>query len=94
MDQHGSGGSVSAVSDSVIEDSNSNIGVYIRRQCGGLFADLYARKSRVNDIRDGLNVKSFAAAVYIYLLLLSLIATVGDHEKTVTDNLIVSFLSF
>ena len=56
----------------------------------GILQDLNVWRSRKRDYKDGVSMKCFGTSIFIYLLLLAIIATIGEHEVASSGGLIVS----
>jgi len=61
-----------------------------RKFFNGLLQDLNIWRARKRDYKDGVSMKCFGTSILIYLLLLGIITTIGEHEIASSGGLIVS----
>lgn len=62
--------------------------VKTQRLFGGLIQDFNLWRSRKRDYKDGLSMKCFGSGILIYLSLLAVISTIGEHEFVASHGLI------
>ena len=75
------GGSVSENSHSLTKTN---------RLFNGFLRDLNIWRNRKRDYKDGFSMRCIGTAIFIYLLLLGVISTIGENETGSTGGLIVS----
>ena len=87
--EHGEG--VSEGDDSSESENSTSIRIR-KRAFGGVIRDFKVWKSRKRDIRDGIRFKCLGSVFFIYLLLVAVIATIGEHNLLSSGGFLVSVL--
>lgn len=75
--------------DETSDSEKSNPITITKRAFGGVIRDFQVWKGRKRDFKDGISVKCLGAVFFIYLLLIAVIATIGEHNWTSSGGFMV-----